>query len=729
MFGSFWKLVLFLLTPLAGVFYRMTTAGAENVPRRGGALLISNHVSYADSVLLAVATKRPVRFVISREYYDMPVIGWIARLFRAVPVSSGDSTEALRHSVEAIIEALRAGDAVCLFAEGAMSRTGHVQPFRRGLELIAQRAGVPIIPIYVDGMWGSLFSFYGGKFIFKRPQSFSRRVIVAFGRPLPPDTPRWQVRQAVLAAGVEAFGRRKAHQLPLHLHFWRIAQRCWSEKCMADSSGTTLTWGRTLAGSLALSRWMQRHRPGEKMVGMMMPASVGAALVNVAALLAGRVPVNLNFTGARHAMQTAIDRCRLRTVFTSRALLEKTGIRERPEFLYLEDLLASMPKRDTFLCYLLGRLFPRPLAERFLMRSATMDDLATVMFTSGSTGEPKGVMLTHHNIVSNIEAFSEVLRFGPGDTMAGVLPLFHSFGFTATLWAPLTCGMRVVYHPNPLDAKGVGRLVATHGATLICGTSSFYAMYARGCRPEQFKSLRLAVAGGQKLAPEVATAFKERFGLALSEGYGCTELSPVVAVSSDDVRHKGVSQRASREGSVGRPLPGLLVQAVGVESWEPVGANESGIVLVRGPSVMQRYMDNAEATAAVIRDGWYVTNDIGRIDEEGFLFIDDRLSRFSKIGGEMVPHSTVEEALQAAAGDAERRFAVVTLPDRVRGEKLAVAYTGGELDVNALLKRLSERGVPNLWLPSAGDFRRIEEMPLLATGKPDLVGVRRRLQE
>ena len=355
--------------------------------------------------------------------------------------------------------------------------------------------------------------------------------------------------------GSDAFALRKRFQLPLHVQFWRAARSSpftWRRLCMADSTGQELTWGRSLAGALMLSRWMDRRCRGQKMVGMMMPASVGAALMNAATLISGRVPVNLNFTGARASIGVAIRRCGLKTVFTSRALLQRTGLPERPEYVYLEDVMRRMPRRDQVLCYLLAAITPNALAERRLMRRGAMDDLATVMFTSGATGEPKGVMLSHHNIVSNIEAFSEVLRFGPSDTMMGVLPPFHSFGFTATLWAPLTQRMRVVYHPNPLDAKGVGRMAAKYRATVIAGTSSFFALYARGCEPEQFRSLRLAVAGAQKLVPAVAEAFEARFGLPLTEGYGCTELSPVVAVNVPDVtRRRGEADRRARR--LGRP--------------------------------------------------------------------------------------------------------------------------------------------------------------------------------
>jgi acyl-[acyl-carrier-protein]-phospholipid O-acyltransferase/long-chain-fatty-acid--[acyl-carrier-protein] ligase len=506
---------------------------------------------------------------------------------------------------------------------------------------------------------------------------------------------------------------------------------------MADSTGQELTWGASLAGALMLSRWMDRRCRGQKSVGMMMPASVGAALMNAATLMSGRVPVNLNFTGARASIAVAIRRCGLKTVFTSRGLLQRTGLPERPEYVYLEDVMRGMPRRDRVLCYLLAAITPNAIAERLLMRRGAMDDLATVMFTSGATGEPKGVMLSHHNIVSNIEAFSEVMRFGPSDTMMGMLPPFHSFGFTATLWTPLTVRMRVVYHPNPLDAKGVGRMVAKYRATVIAGTSSFFALYVRGCEPEQFRSLRLAVAGAQKLVPAVAEAFEARFGLPLTEGYGCTELSPVVSVNVPDVRDGPVKQIGSRVGSVGRPLPGLGILVADRETLRPAAGNAPGVILVRGPSVMMRYMDDARATAAAFREGppppepglrrldWYVTADIGAVDEDGFLHIHDRISRFSKIGGEMVPHMVIEAALAAASPEAERSFAVVTLPDRVRGEKVVVVYSGPELDAGALLHRMSERGVPNLWLPSPRDFHRVESLPFLPSGKPDLAATRR----
>jgi acyl-[acyl-carrier-protein]-phospholipid O-acyltransferase/long-chain-fatty-acid--[acyl-carrier-protein] ligase len=660
-------------------------------------------------------------------------------------VDENDAPEAIKKSLEAVVATLKAGEVVCLFPEGGMTRTGHVHGFKRGFELIARRAGVPITPVYMDGLWGSVFSFEGGHYFLKRPKRiFSRPVTVAFGPPLPPESSSADVRRAVLDLSADVFALRKRFQRPLHVQFWRAARSspfAWRRLCMADSTGQELTWGEALSAALMLSRWMERRCRRQRMAGIMMPASVGAALMNAATLISGRVPVNLNFTGSRDSIGLAIRRCGVKTVFTSRALVQRTGLPERPEYVYLEEVLGRIPRRDRALCWLLAAIAPNALAERLLMRRAEMDDLATVIFTGGATGEPKGVLLTHHNIASNIEAFSEVIRFRPADTVIGILPPFHAFGFTATLWAPLTLRMPVVYYPNPLDAKGVGRMTAKYRATVIAGTSTFFGLYARGCEPDQLRSLRLVVAGAQKLVPAVAEAFEARFGLPPTEGYGCAELSPVVAVNVPDVRDGPVYQVGMRAGSVGRPLPGLGVLIADRETFRPVGPGAPGVILVRGPSVMLRYLDDARATAAAFREGplppepgmqrldWYVTADIGMLDEEGFLYIQDRVSRFSKIGGEMVPHLAIEEALAAVSSEAARSFAVVTLPDRARGEKVVVVYSGPELDATALLRKMSERGVPNLWLPSPRDFHRVESLPFLASGKLDLAATRRLAEE
>ena len=713
-----------LLFPLVRFFYRVRAVGSENIPPLEPFLLVPNHVSYVDAIVLCAVLKRPVRFLMLRRFYEMPLIAWVCRTFRAIPIEPDSTSGDVRESLHAVINALQAGDPVCLFPEGAMTRTGHIHGFKRGLEIVARKADVPVVPAYVDDLWGSIFSHEGGRCFWKWPKTFRRHVTVAFGPPLPPTTSAPHVRRSVMELASLAYRRRKAQQRPLHFNFWRTAQRMGRRFCMADATGLRLSWYKTLAGALMLARWMRRQCPNQDMVGMMMPASCGAALVNIAAVMCGKTPVNLNFTSSAKAIEEALTRCRLRTVFTSRRFLDRIGRQPAKEFVCLEDILESHTRRHRIRSLLLALFTPAWLAERVLMHPGRMDELATVMFTSGSTGKPKGVMLSHHNVVSNIEAMAQVLRFGPEDTIMGVLPPFHSFGFTTTLWLPLTRGVPAVYHPNPLDGKGVGTMIEKHKATIIMGTPSFYAVYTRGCAPEQFRSLRLALAGGQKLMPATARAFEKRFGLPLSEGYGCTEMAPVVSVNGDDITCGDVTQRCTRPGSVGRPLPGISVRIVDEHTMKPMPEDAPGIVLLTGPSVMMGYLDDPEATAKVIRDGWYVTADLGTVDDEGFLFVHDRVSRFSKIAGEMVPHAAVENALVEAAGD-DHHFAVLSVPDPIRGEKLVALCDAPLPDVASLRDHMIAADVPNLWIPAARDFIPVNKVPLMPSGKLDLPEARR----
>jgi acyl-[acyl-carrier-protein]-phospholipid O-acyltransferase/long-chain-fatty-acid--[acyl-carrier-protein] ligase len=265
------------------------------------------------------------------------------------------------------------------------------------------------------------------------------------------------------------------------------------------------------------------------------------------------------------------------------------------------------------------------------------DDLAAVLFSSGSTGTPKGVMLSHRNLISNTESVNSLFQIEETDTIAGVLPLFHSFGFTYTLWFPLLHGASAAYHAQPLDAKGLGELVQKSKATFLPAPPTFCQAYLRGCSREQFASLRHVLVGAEKLSPSLAGAFQEKFGLPRLEGYGATEMSLVISVNVPDRERASVKQIGTRSGTVGQPVPGVAVKVVHRETGETVKNGDEGLVLVKGPNRMLGYLHRPMETEAVLRDGWYVTGDIVVVDGEGFIRIVDRQSRFSKIAGEMVP--------------------------------------------------------------------------------------------
>jgi len=507
----------------------------------------------------------------------------------------------------------------------------------------------------------------------------------------------------------------------LGARFVRTAKRRWSSFCMADSTGRELTFGRALIGSLLLSRIIQRLAPRATHIGLLLPASVGGALANIAASMSGKVPVNLNFTAGRDAMAAAIEQCRIDTILTSRVFLSKACVEPVAGMVFLEDLLSQVSGSAKAATLIIARLLPAWLLERLFTPVAGPETLATVIFSSGSTGIPKGVMLTHRNVLSNIASVNQAFELTSSDLMLGILPFFHSFGFTGTLWFPTITGFGVVYHPNPMDAKTIGELAERYRATLIISTPTFCGSYVRKCQPEQFATLRYAIVGAEKLRAPTAAAFKEKFGIDLLEGYGCTEMAPIVAVNLPGTGPDG--QPRSRAGTVGRALPGIAAKVVDAATFEGPLIDQEGLLLLDGPNRMLGYFGAAGATRDALRDGWYVTGDIAAIDNDGFIRITDRLSRFSKIAGEMVPHMKIEEELQRLLADTHA-CVVTSVPDDTKGERLVAFYTDPDLTPQQVWELLSTTSMPKLWVPKREDLRFIQAIPTLGTGKVDLASVR-----
>ncbi|MEE8303292.1 MAG: MFS transporter, partial [Candidatus Tectomicrobia bacterium] len=474
-------LVRFIVWMLTHTVYRIRIVGQQHVPLRGPALLVCNHVSFVDGFLVGACVQRFIRFMIYRGYYNHKLLNGFFRLGRAIPIAGGNPQE-VQVSLEQARQELSQGHVVCIFAEGAISRTGNLLPFKRGFERIMEGLDVPIIPVHLDRVWGSIFSFKDRHFWQKWPGRLPYPVTVSFGEPLSPATTAEQARQAIMELGCAAVDHRRARHDLLHRRFIATAKRRWSRFCMADSTGQELTYGKTLVGSLLLARWLRQQRPHDTMVGLLLPASVGGALANIAVLLSGKTPVNLNFTAGREAMTAAIAQCGIQTVLTSRQFLRKAQIDDLDGMVDVEDVLQQTTPLQKVVTALTARLLPCRLLQRlYTPRGQCSKDLATVIFSSGSTGTPKGIMLSHHNILSNLEAMEQVFAFTPHDRMMGVLPLFHAFGFTVTFWFPLIIGAGVIYHPNPTDAKIIGEMVQSYNATILLSTPTFCSMYLRQC--------------------------------------------------------------------------------------------------------------------------------------------------------------------------------------------------------------------------------------------------------
>jgi len=719
-------LLRLLLWMATHTLYRIQIEGRENIPDKGGALLAPNHVSMVDAALLIASTERPIRFLMFKDNYEHPLIKPFARIMGGIPISSNQGPREMIHSLRTATDALKNGEIVCIFPEGQMTRIGQMLPFRRGMERIVKGVDVPIIPVYLGGVWGSIFSFERGRFLWKMPRRIPYPVTVLFGKPMPATTSAQEVRHAVQELGAEVERNRTHHLRPLQRSFVSTARRRPFRFAMADGNTPQIRFHAVLARTIFVARRLRSEWRVQQMVGILLPPSIAGALVNLAALLMGKTPVNLNYTASGEILASCASQCGLQTIISSKVFLERVRLQLPGRVVLMEELVQSPRFTERLLAAAMSWLLPVRLLEKALgsSRKPQLDDVATVIFSSGSTGVPKGVLLTHANIASNVEQLNQVFMLGRHDRILGILPFFHSFGFTGTLCMPVALGLGVVFHASPLEARAIGGLVSRYSVTFLLATPTFLQGYIRRCSPEDFGSLKYVMTGAEKLPERIAVAFEDHFGIRPMEGYGCTECSPVVAVNTRDFRAAKFPQVGAKRGSIGHPLPGISIRIVDPDTGAPLPAGQAGLLLVRGPNVMQGYLNHPEKTAEVLRDGWYNTGDIAQEDEDGFIRITDRLSRFSKIGGEMVPHIKVEDQLQEIAAIAEQVFAVTSVPDDKKGEKLIVLHTLSAEKLQECVNGLSQSSLPALWRPRADQFLHVEALPYLGTGKLDLRRIR-----
>lgn len=713
-------LLRFILLVITRLAYRIRVLGSHHVPMDGPAVLVCNHVSHLDALLLVATQQRRLRFIVEEALYrKWPRLKWVFDLMGCIRVDSKATPKQLQQSLGVARAALADGFMVCIFAEGTLTRTGNLREFKRGFAYLVKETQYPVIPVYIGGAWGAITSYYHGQLVRRWPILLRYPVTVLFGKPMLPSTATVNdVRLAVTELSCDYYQDRKPLRRPLGEAFAKSAHANWMRVAMTDGAGKRLTYGHLLTGTLALAAKLRAMTAGQDNVGILLPSSVGGALANLAVTLLGKTSVNLNFTASAESLQSAIRQSGLKTILTAREFLEKAGLQAPPGAVYLEDVMASITAGDKRRAYLRAKLLPARRLSRVAGFDA--DRVATIIFSSGSTGEPKGVLLSHHNILSNIESLRAVFHSAPTDNVCAALPFFHSMGYTATLWFPLLSGFSAAYHANPLDGATIARLVRENRSTMLFATPTFLLLYLRKAQKEDFASLKYVVVGAEKLKERLATAFEERFGIRPLEGYGATELSPVATLSLPHVQAGGVSQKGWKEGCVGLPLPGVAVKVVDPETGRVLPTGETGLLMVKGPNVMLGYLGRPDLTESVLRDGWYSTGDVARIDDEGFVAITDRLSRFSKIAGEMVPHLGIEEELHRILGSSGQVLAVASAPDERKGEKLVLFYTGDAGDAARIAEAIDKAEMPNLWKPGRDACFPIEALPVLGSGKLDL---------
>ncbi len=707
--------------------YRLKIRGLEKLPESGGALLVANHISWMDGAVMLLMGRRHVHAIAWAGNFTNRALQWFADFAGIILISGGPKS--IARGLQAARQKLEQGDLVCIFAEGGISRTGQIQGLRPGALKIVERTNVPIIPVYLDELWGSIFSYSGGRSVTKWPTTFRRPITVTIGDPLPPTTSLYELRQKLLQMGAAAVNERQAKFVAPAQRFIRQCKKRKFRQKVGDSTKQNLTGGSLLMRTLILRRLLRRCvlSRDEVHVGVLIPPSTGGMIVNMALAIDRRVAVNLNYTVSNDIMNHCLREAGIRHVLTTKKVLEKFDFRFEAEVVFLDDLRPKVGWSDKLLSAWSAYLTPAHWLESTLgLHRLRPDDLLTIIFTSGSTGWPKGVMLTQGNIASNVAAIDQVICLKPSDVIVGVLPIFHSFGYTVAMWGVMGLNIAGAYHFSPLDARQIGKLVQDFGGTVLLATPTFLRNYAKRCTPEEFKTLEVVVVGAERMPMELADEFEKKFGVRPIEGYGTTELSPLVSVNIPPTRQIQNFQVDCKEGTVGRPIPNVAAKVTDLDTGAELGENQPGMLWIKGPNVMAGYLNHPEKTAEEIVDGWYRTGDVALIDADGFIKITGRVSRFSKIGGEMVPHVLVEEAIVAQIGQPVEtpQVAVTAVPDARKGERLIVLHTELPKTPIEICAGLSAAGLPNLFIPTPDSFLLVPELPLLGTGKLDLKGIK-----
>jgi acyl-[acyl-carrier-protein]-phospholipid O-acyltransferase / long-chain-fatty-acid--[acyl-carrier-protein] ligase len=690
----------------------------------GGALLIPSRLNGTDLLRLHTITgarKCHVLLDATAHYSDIQ---------KSAMEQVGDHKITLQEpsAAESVRKAVGAGELVIFLPGVVVSQAATNLTIQRPiLEMLADLQQ-PVQPLFIDHPRESKLR--------QEPVSRHKESIFVFLPVIPAaEVSVAKLWETYLLGGVEAFSARPTLKGHVGEALVRGIKAFGAKARIIDGTDNTVTsYHKILAAAIVLSQEI-RKLTKQPRIGIVLPPGKGAMVANLAAILAGKTPVNLNFSAGKESIESAIKQAEIDRYLTADIFVRKMQTFPWPplkNLLFLERLLPTWKSR--IVKWLIAvKLLPAAVLLKLLnIPSLGGDEEATLLFTSGSSGEPKGVVLSHKNILANVNQFGSRLNLIPSDKILGSLPLFHSFGSTVTFYYALIEGLTVVSYPSPLDAPKLAELIEKHQVSLMVATPTFLRGYLKRGKREQFASLKLVVTGAEKLPLALEEEFRNRFGKPVLEGYGLTETSPATNVNlpdpGPDSHDAGIPILPSRRlGSVGQMLPGVAVRITSAATEEPLPVDQSGMIWLRGANVFGGYLKQPRKTEEVLQGGWFRTGDIGRLDGDGFLHIEGRLSRFSKIGGEMVPHETVEDHINRALnldGESERKIAIVGLPDPDKGEMLVllstVASEAVKQELINLRYTLLDRGVPSLWIPKK--LVPVPAIPILQSGKLDIKG-------
>ncbi len=622
----------FWLVPLAAtrvvfgmvirLLYRIRVRGLENVPRQSGAMLVCNHISWLDGILFGYLCPRRIYLLADVSNLKAPFIRRLVKDGEVIQFSP-ERRRSVIQAVREVRRRLEQGQLIGIFAEGGISRTGQIAGFQAGFLTMLKGTGAPVVPVSLYGLWGSIFSFSGGRFFTKWPHLRRLRISVDFGPPIPQPTDVQAVRQAVQFLATQASLRPEHQPLAPARQLLRNGRRdAWRTK-VADATGQQLSGPRLLTRALLVRRLLRRSLPDDETVlGIALRPSLAAVIANAAAALDRRVTVNLPVDLPSDQVRQRLQQAGGRWLLTSRQETSRNGVAPSDEYTwYWEDGIARASAADRLVAWVQARLLPAACSERLLgLQRIRPEDPLTIFWTEGSDGVERGVELSQRNIAANAQACRETLQVGRQDVVLGVRPFWSADGFTLTLWATLLGRHRAVFVARAEEEEPLARLCHQYRPTILLATPHLLQHDLQNVSPDSFRSLQVVMTCENGLTPQTLDGFEARFGVRPHTGYGQVELSAVASLNVPP-RHNGQWQPAAREGSAGWPLPAVTARIVDPETGCDRPVNHEGLLLVAGPNVMRGYLPNAQPIESPVQDGWFHTGRRARIDADGFLHL------------------------------------------------------------------------------------------------------------
>jgi acyl-[acyl-carrier-protein]-phospholipid O-acyltransferase/long-chain-fatty-acid--[acyl-carrier-protein] ligase len=730
--------IIFLIKKGSGSA-KITMHGIENIPVKSGVIFVASQIRFDEQfALLNLPVKKILVFDLSALPCHPAQNTPLHNLIIYIQPNLG-----LRGIVKALKEArsiIKNNENIGVVTEWFKTSSGFEIDSFRVLKAILKKTNASVVPVHLEQPKGSNFTI-------RKKGVFNRNIInnethwhLFIGKPLTTLEEAKDIKAVIQGLSVEA--AKIAHNdLPLvHIGFALQALRDPEKLCFPDNTNPklNLTYGKALVAVSCLGKQLRHELKEETIVGIWLPNSTGSALTNIALGTIGKISVNLNYTASIGILEHCIKKSGVKTVITAKRFTSKVSWPDikNIRLLYLEDIMQNISSTEKILTFLASKILTPSLFIKTILKAhqPNKDDTLTIIFSSGSTGNPKGVMLTYNNITSNVWSTIKGADVDYTDCLLGALPFFHSFGYTVSMWTPIQVGASIVYQPDPRQARDIGAACKSYQCTAYLSTATFLRFCLKKSESDDFKSLRILICGAEKLPIQLAKDFESKFGILPLEGYGCTELSPVVCINKGDITIPEGTILGQMSGSIGQIIPGVSIKIVDPDTLEILPPNHEGMVLATGANVMKGYLDDPEKTASVIIDGWYITGDMGKINFESYVTLTGRLSRFAKIGGEMVPLERLEDELHEVLQSSERVCAVTCVPDITRGERILVLFIPSilesfGLDVKTWIKKLSSRGLPNLWVPSEKDFHPVNEIAVLGSGKLDLAGLKVKAME